>query len=216
MSPIKLFAISFAFWFSLSCYQSKQSLEPTLGLISNLKVSQPIRITIIGDSLSEWSDGYGLQGSLGERFIVQNLGRAGWDTELWLNNLTEPKSIPTDIYFLALGTNDASYRGTLGFATKFNRLISELNRTGIFGFLISTTPLTNQVGLRAAIQENNSYLRTLSVRQNTWITDVEKTLFTADPSPFYPLSDPIHPSSEGYQLLGKSYFSKILTLPLPL
>lgn len=200
----------------MSCYQSKRNLEPTLSLISNLKVSQPIRLTIIGDSLSEWSDGFGLQGELGERFIVRNLGRAGWDTELWLNNLTEPKSIPTDIYFLALGTNDASYSGSQGFATKTVRLITELNRIGIFGFVISTTPLTNQAGLRPSIQENNSYLRTLSVRPNTWIADVEKTLFTADPSPFYPLSDPIHPTKEGYQLLGKTYSSKILSLPLPL
>ncbi|MCZ8156611.1 MAG: SGNH/GDSL hydrolase family protein [Leptospira sp.] len=189
----------------LNCYHSKKEDIAILILLS--RQSSPIRITVVGDSLSQWSDTFGLKNKLPASYQITDVSKAGYDTTQWLTELSVVESIPTDIWIVELGTNDASYYGTNGFLERYTQLIERLSNRPFSIFLLSTVPITNQVGLHQSIQKNNESIRALvQSNQKYRLADLEQAFSnTGNATGLYSIADPIHPNQIGYEIIGETY-----------
>ncbi|MBL0953841.1 MAG: SGNH/GDSL hydrolase family protein [Leptospira sp.] len=170
------------------------------------------KITIVGDSLAQWSDGFGLKQKLPSEFTVTDLSVAGYSTEDWLQNKNRLNEIPTQIWILELGTNDAMVYGTSGYETRTRSLIDFLQNSQNSIVYLTLIPRTNMSSIRETIRTNNETLRQIkSQKQNIDIIDVESVFesYKGD-VPLYPVSDPIHPNQIGYEIMGELYRKKIL------
>ncbi|TGK82620.1 SGNH/GDSL hydrolase family protein [Leptospira noumeaensis] len=170
------------------------------------------RITIVGDSLGQWSDGFGLKTKLGSEFTVTDISVAGYTTEDWLQNKEQMNEIPTDLWIIELGTNDAMVYGTNTYESKTKELISYLESSQNSKVLLTAIPLTNMSSIRETIRTNNQTLRQLKTG-NSGIDLVEiESIFESYSGnlPLYSISDPIHPNQIGYELMGEAYRKKIL------
>ncbi|PJZ81880.1 SGNH/GDSL hydrolase family protein [Leptospira meyeri] len=170
------------------------------------------RISIVGDSLGQWSEGFGLKTKLPQEFKVTDISVAGYTTEDWLQNRSRMEEIPTDLWIIELGTNDAMVYGTNGFESRTLELISILQSSPTTKILLTTIPLTNMSSIREIIRSNNQILRQLKGKKtNIDFVDIE-SLFESNPGtiPLYPISDPIHPNQLGYEIMGEAYRKKIL------
>ncbi|PJZ47413.1 SGNH/GDSL hydrolase family protein [Leptospira brenneri] len=170
------------------------------------------RITIVGDSLGQWSDGFGLKSKLPSEFKVTDISVAGYTTEDWLQNKNRMNEIPTDLWIIELGTNDAMVYGTNGFESRTKELISFLESAQTSRILVTAIPLTNMVSIQETIRTNNQILRNLKdTKPNVDYVEIESIFETYSGSlPLYPVSDPIHPNQIGYELMGEAYRKKIL------
>lgn len=200
----------FSFLFCVGCYHSDHPTNHYLSLLGGLSLET--RITIVGDSLGQWSDGFGLRTKLPLEFKITDISVAGYTTEDWLQNRNRMTEIPTDLWIIELGTNDAMVYGTSGFESRTLELISILQSSPITKILLTTIPLTNMSSIREIIRSNNQILRQLKgTKPNVDFVEIE-LLFESNPGeiPLYPVSDPIHPNQLGYELMGEAYRKKIL------
>ncbi|PJZ84679.1 lipase [Leptospira harrisiae] len=170
------------------------------------------RITIVGDSLGQWSDGFGLKTKLPKEFTVKDISVAGYTTEDWLQNQNRMNEIPTDLWIIELGTNDAMVYGTNGFESRSIELISILQSSQNTKILFTALPLTNMSSIREIIRSNNQILRNLkATKTNVDFVEIESIFESYTGGvPLYPASDPIHPNQIGYELMGEAYRKKIL------
>ncbi|WP_244934665.1 SGNH/GDSL hydrolase family protein [Leptospira vanthielii] len=209
--PDKTFIILvFSIFLLIGCYHSDKPTNQYLSLLAG--VSMDRRITIVGDSLGQWSDGFGLKTKLTPGFKVTDISIAGYSTEDWLQNKNRLNEIPTDLWLLELGTNDAMVYGTSGFESRTLELISFLESSQSSKVMITTIPLTNMSSIRETIRTNNQIIRRLKEnRANLDYVEIE-SLFESYASevPLYPASDPIHPNQIGYEIMGEAYRKKIL------
>lgn len=199
-------------WFFLTtgCYHSDKTNNQYLSLLGEISLNH--QITIVGDSLGQWSDGFGLKSKLPAEFKVTDISVAGYTTEDWLQNKDRLNAIPTDLWILELGTNDAMVYGTIGFESRTRELISFLESSQVSKVLLTTIPLTNMASIKETIKANNQTIRLLKENKpNIDYVEIE-SIFESNPSgvPLYPLSDPIHPNQIGYELMGEAYRKKIL------
>ncbi|MBM9591643.1 SGNH/GDSL hydrolase family protein [Leptospira sp. 201903075] len=170
------------------------------------------RITIVGDSLGQWSDGFGLRTKLPSEFKITDISVAGYTTEDWLQNKNRMNEIPTDLWIIELGTNDAMVYGASGFESKTRELVSFLESSQVSRVLLTAIPLTNMTSIRETIRTNNQTIRNLKENKtNIDFVDIESIFESYSGSlPLYPISDPIHPNQIGYELMGEAYRKKIL------
>ncbi|XDD46292.1 SGNH/GDSL hydrolase family protein [Leptospira sp. WS39.C2] len=170
------------------------------------------KITIVGDSLAQWSDGFGLRQKLPSEFSVTDLSVAGYSTEDWLQNKNRLNEIPTQIWILELGTNDAMVYGTNGFESRTLTLIDFLQNSQNSFVYLTLIPRTNMNSIRETIRLNNLTLQQIkSLRKNVDTVDVESIFETYQGEiPLYPIADPIHPNQIGYEIMGELYRKKIL------
>jgi lysophospholipase L1-like esterase len=195
-----------------NCYHTEKDNLSLLTLLN--QNASPIRITIVGDSLSQWSDSFGLKTKLPATYQITDLSIAGYDTELWLEDLSKAESVATDIWIIELGTNDASYKGTTFFRERYTEILKRLEQRSYSYFLLSAIPKTNQVGLHNTISINNEVIREL-VKSNTRyrLVDLEVVFTNASVNTtLYSLTDPIHPNQIGYELIGEEYRKILLGL----
>ncbi|WP_244279465.1 SGNH/GDSL hydrolase family protein [Leptospira brenneri] len=192
------------------CYHSDKPNNQYLSLLGGISLER--RITIVGDSLGQWSDGFGLKSKLPSEFKVTDISVAGYTTEDWLQNKNRMNEIPTDLWIIELGTNDAMVYGTNGFESRTKELISFLESAQTSRILVTAIPLTNMVSIQETIRTNNQILRNLKdTKPNVDYVEIESIFETYSGSlPLYPVSDPIHPNQIGYELMGEAYRKKIL------
>lgn len=204
-----LFLIPFAI---TNCYHSKKEDLTLLTLLSQNAPS--VRVTIVGDSLSQWSDSFGLRQKLPSSYTITDVSRAGYDSIMWLEDLAIAESVPTDIYIIEIGTNDASYNGTRDFLNRYTQIIRRLEQKSNSFLILSTVPKTNQTGLHESIQSNNISIREFVKTNNRYrLADLESLFSSASENlPLYPISDPIHPNQIGYTLIGEEYRKILLGL----
>ncbi|TGL39229.1 SGNH/GDSL hydrolase family protein [Leptospira perdikensis] len=170
------------------------------------------RITIVGDSLGQWSDGFGLKTKLPSEYKVTDISVAGYTIEDWLQNKNRMNAIPTDLWIIELGTNDAMVYGTNGFEVRTKELISFLESSLSSKVILTTIPLTNMTSIRETIRINNQTIRQLKEKKtNVDYVEIESIFESYSGTiPLYPISDPIHPNQIGYELMGEAYRKKIL------
>ncbi|WP_244241969.1 SGNH/GDSL hydrolase family protein [Leptospira kanakyensis] len=204
------FILFISFSFIMDCYHSDKPTNQYLSLLGGFSLQR--RITIVGDSLGQWSDGFGLKSKLGSEFTVTDISVAGYTTEDWLQNKERMNEIPTDLWIIELGTNDAMVYGTSGFESRTNKLISHLESTQNSKAILTALPLTNMASIQETIRTNNQTLRQLKTSKPTIeIVEIESIFESYSGNlPLYPISDPIHPNQIGYELMGEAYRKKIL------
>ncbi|EOQ89002.1 GDSL-like protein [Leptospira yanagawae serovar Saopaulo str. Sao Paulo = ATCC 700523] len=193
-----------------NCYHSD---KPSVQYLSILGAGVMNRnITIVGDSLAQWSEGFGLRNRLPSEFRVTDVSVAGYTTEDWLQNQNRLNEIPTDLWILELGTNDAMVYGTNGFEIRTLELINFLQSNQISSVLLTLIPRTNMTSIKETIRENNDTLRKIKAqKEKVDIVDIESIFESYQGEiPLYPISDPIHPNQIGYDLMGETYRKKIL------
>jgi len=189
----------------LNCYHTKQDNLSILTLLS--QNTSPVRVTIVGDSISQWSDSFGLKQKLGSAYSVSDVSVAGYDTKLWLEDLAKAEVITTDIWIIELGTNDAIYNGTTGFKERYTQIIRRLEQRAFSYLILSAVPKTNQTGIHEPISLNNETIRDL-VKSNAKyrLADLELAFNQASSNlTLYSVADPIHPNQIGYELIGEEY-----------
>lgn len=203
------FILLFFFSFVLNCYHSKPNDDLSNLLLGN---SQMQRVTIVGDSLSEWSRGFGLREKLPANFTVTNLSAAGFSVRDWLERQSILLSNPTETWIVFLGTNDGYLYGNSTFEENYRALLAILQLNLPRNIIVSTLPLTNDAGLKLVLRDFNHTLRKIQKETtNSRLVDLEKAFSNAvGDLPLYPLDDPIHPNQIGYELIGEAYRQCIL------
>lgn len=193
-----------------NCYHSDKPSGQYLSILGANVLNR--KITIVGDSLAQWSDGFGLRSRLPSEFTVTDLSVAGYTTEDWIQNQNRLNAIPTDLWILELGTNDAMVYGTSGFETRTLNLIDFLQSNQNSIVYLTLVPKTKMVSIQDTIRTNNSTLRAIQEKKpKVEIVDIESIFESYQGElPLYPISDPIHPNQIGYDLMGETYRKKIL------
>ncbi|UOG57023.1 SGNH/GDSL hydrolase family protein [Leptospira noguchii] len=180
------------------------------GLSSLLPLVGPLsKVGIIGDSLSQRSDGFGLRQKLGFRFTVTDYSVSGMDvpgcTRMIGSVLTERQ----DLLILELGTNDAIPGSVNQFPENYETLLSSIQARSNAIILVTILPPTINPGYRENIFQINSYLKSLNSRYPT--TDMESVFLEKEKSvSLYSQTDPVHPNPVGYDLMGTAYADTIL------
>ncbi|MCC5815419.1 MAG: SGNH/GDSL hydrolase family protein [Leptospira sp.] len=202
---VKLFILVFLGLNFSTCYHSKkEDLSPLLSLITDKKIS----VLIVGDSLAERSDAFGLREKLGTQFEVLNISKSGWDIPLWMGNQSEILSKKSDILILGLGTNDANNYSTDLFPDRFKEMVNFLRDNHDWRLILTLVPPTDIPSLEANIRINNDHIR--SDYTNYPIVDLFELFKKNQDLPLYPIIDPLHPNPIGYDLIGEEYKKKLL------
>ncbi|PJZ28576.1 SGNH/GDSL hydrolase family protein [Leptospira kmetyi] len=181
----------------------QQGLSALLPLIGPL-----LKVGIIGDSLSQRSDGFGLREKLGSRFTVTDYSVSGRDVPGWTQAIGTAFTEQQDVLILELGTNDVSGYPTDQFPNHYENLIGTIQSKTNSAIIVTILPPTIQPGYRANIFQINPYLRSLGSRYPT--ADMETVFLETEKTiPLYPVTDPIHPNPVGYDLMGTVYADTI-------
>ncbi|MDV6234415.1 SGNH/GDSL hydrolase family protein [Leptospira ellisii] len=197
------------FFLFISCAGKEEGQR---GLSALLPLTGPLlRVGIIGDSLSQRSDGFGLREKLGNRFTVTDYSVSGRDVPGWTIEIGTALTGEQDLWIVELGTNDVSGYPIERFPDNYEFLLNEI-RSKSNGIVMPTVlPPTIQTGYREKILLINPYLRSLGSRYP--IADMETVFLQTENSiPLYPQTDPIHPNPVGYDLMGTVYADSIRTL----
>ncbi len=193
-----------------NCYHSESKENPSLAILGSLNMQK--RITIVGDSLSEWSDGFYLSTKLPSQFVVRDVSIAGFTVTDWLARRSQLHASEADLFIIELGTNDAMVTGTQGFRENYQSLIDHLTINPSPNLIFCKLPLTNMASIQSIIATNNQTIGDLTKQSPKYsFVDLQK-LFETQTIPLYPLSDPIHPNETGYQLIGDALTKHILGL----
>ena len=193
---------------SISCYRpDKQNNLPELLL---LVANRPANLLILGDSLSNFSNSFGIQNALGKNYIVRDLSVPGRDIRDWLVDLERGFSPLPDLVILPLGTNDAVNYPTSEFPQRLNDLLTRVRIRSASRILLVCPPLTESPTHTRNIATNNSYVRTLSSQYP--VSDWEEVFRTNSNLDLYPSLDPIHPNPIGNQLIGARLVRDILQI----
>jgi acyl-CoA thioesterase-1 len=196
--------------FSFACYNSKDKSE--IPALLPLILNKQVGILMLGDSLAERSNAFGLQEKLGTKYNIKNISISGRDVRIWLANKTTIEENKMDIVIVNLGTNDASYYPIEEFPTNYSNLVNYLETVHNWQVVLTLVPPTNDNILKTRIKFNNLWIK--NTYSNKLLVDLE-SLFESKPElPLYPLADPIHPNQIGYDLIGYEYQKKILNLPI--
>ncbi len=206
---LRQISISFVLFF-IGCYSSKKDTPALLALLN--QPTSSYQITIVGDSLSQLSDGFGLKHKLPTSYSIRDMSVTGYGTEDWLVQSPKLEALSTDIWLIELGTNDANLYGTTNFLARYKELLSRLEKNSISIFVLTAVPLTDYVDLRPSIKANNQSIRDLvQTKPNYKLADIEKVFsaYTGVP-PLYSLNDPVHPNQLGLEIMGNEYQRTLL------
>lgn len=178
-----------------------------LALLNSNPSLTTYQVTIVGDSLSQLSDGFGLKHKLSTSYSVKDMSIAGYSTQDWLMESPKLEALSSDIWLIELGTNDANIYGTSGFITRYKELLSRLEKKSISILVLTAIPLTDYVNLQPLIKENNEQIRELvRTKPNYKLVDMEKSFSSySGTAPLYSPNDPIHPNALGLEIMGNEY-----------
>ncbi|MDI7197945.1 SGNH/GDSL hydrolase family protein [Leptospira santarosai] len=197
------------FFLLISCV-GKESEQQGLSFLLPL-VGPLLKVGIIGDSLSQESDGFGLREKLGSRFTVTDYSVSGRYVPAWLQTIGTALTERQDLLILELGTNDVSGYPVDQFPKNYENLLSSIQSRSNAMILVTILPPTSQLGYRANILQINSYLKGLGSRYPT--ADMESVFLEKENTiPLYSQTDLVHPNPVGYDLMGTVYADAIYKL----
>ncbi len=194
--------------FAVLCNQCVSRTEdPLTELFPAVIMAQVQQVLIIGDSLTDFSDGFYLQQSLGPGYIVQHTGIINTDFNYWTGRLDEALSratfAPPAHVIVPLGTNDAFVLGPEAFVDRvqvFHRELRLRSSARVYYFLM---PVTLIPSLEPSLRENNAALSAHVPGDNTVLVDLMSEFDGAPAVPaLYDAADPLHPTETGYRLIG--------------
>ncbi|MCB1326977.1 MAG: SGNH/GDSL hydrolase family protein [Spirochaetales bacterium] len=164
-------------------------------------------VLVVGDSLTEYSDGFYLEQFLGPEFRVYHRGVINKDYAYWTAHLEEAlnqsRTVPPGQVIVALGTNDAFYLGPDAFLSAVASFDSRLRQDHLGVVYYCLMPRTGLASLVPAIAANNAALRS-NPPANSILIDLEQVFDAAPAAPLLYLdSDPVHPTDAGYRLIGR-------------
>lgn len=197
--PIFIIALSI---FVSSCARRNESPETTILLTSILM--KHTTILTLGDSLTHYSDGFGLRGELGDNYHVYHYGIPGSDFVEWRYRLDEGLSVTEgdqpDVIFVPLGTNDGYTAGD-SFLNNLKNFHSELRIRSSARVVYFQVPVTRDPTLALRIGKNNRALQQDPPSDHVQILDMQTPFEEfSNPDLLYPPNDPIHPTEYGYEL----------------
>ncbi|TGK07467.1 SGNH/GDSL hydrolase family protein [Leptospira semungkisensis] len=188
------------------CYSQKD----TNSISSLLPNMDPIPVTVLGDSLCERSQAFGLREGLGSNFEITEAcvslrGVADWLPQLNLALVNTPKLI-----IIELGLNDLLYHSDQSFSGNYNTMLSDLQSKSSALIMVTVLPPTN-ASYRTDILQMNVFLKSLG--SSYPIADMETPfLQTETKIELYPTDDPIHPDPAGYSIMKTVYMTEVAKL----
>ena len=196
-----------------ACVNRSNITDPVTELLPALVLTLSQNVLIIGDSLTDYSSGFGLQARLGPGYTVDFRGIINTDFNFWTGRLDETFAQagadggPPAHVLIPLGTNDAFTLTPPQFLERvsvFHNALRQRTFARAYYFLV---PQTIIVSLAPAIAANNAALRAeFSNRfagDNAVLVDLETVFQNASPvPPLYSASDPLHPTAAGYELIS--------------
>jgi len=160
-------------------------------------------ILVIGDSLTAYSEAFGLAHLLGPSFTVNYAAVPGYDFTDWTYRIDQAFiGPPPNLVLVPLGTNDGyRFTGQI-FLNKLYDFHSEFRKRSNAVVVYFQMPRTKDPGLSAAILQNNAAL--VSGRPgDSSLLDLDTPFQNAANSALlYQGLDPIHPVQAGYDLAG--------------
>lgn len=199
------------FLFFNFCYHVKNESNVLLPLIYLLH-SEGIRVSIVGDSLAQRSQGFFLQEKLGYGYEVKDFSASGRTCLEWINDISRPLEFKPHIIIVELGTNDAMSFSNLAFQNYYNQLLQEIELRSTGKVILTKVPRTKDEGIRNTIVKNNAFIGSFD-QDKYKIVDID---FEFEKYPtkdkLYPLNDNIHPSDFGNHIIGETYKSKIMKI----
>jgi lysophospholipase L1-like esterase len=193
------------------CYSSKTDPIAELSLLSEL-LNRPIRILIVGDSLSVRSNGFGLSERLAGNYEIKDISVSGRSTRDWYLDRTKIIENSQDIILFALGTNDANQYSADEFPAEWNRLSQWIENHSFAILLTTLSSPTRDTVLGPKIRENNTYLRNRVPAR--LLIDMESQFPPESLDDLYPDYDLIHPHPIGYEIMGKTYAEFLIRIGL--
>lgn len=195
-----------------NCYHSKNKENVSLAILGSLTLEK--NITIVGDSLAQWSEGFYLSKKLPNDFKVTDLSVAGYTIDDWLQRSADLNKQNANLFIVELGTNDAMVYGTNGFEERYKQLLSILTANPTSKIILCKLPKTEMISIQSIIQANNQTIDGLAKANSNFRVANLEFLFESNLSgvPFYPLTDPIHPNELGSNLIGDELTKIILGL----
>jgi len=193
-----------------NCYTSKESSD--IPSLLPLLLNQKIEILMIGDSLSERSNAFGLQAKLGSSYHIKDISVSGRDVRIWLTYREKIQENKANLVVVNLGTNDASYYSNDEFPRYYSELIEYLRSASNWQIILTLVPPTNDAILKERIRINNSWIN--KQYPNETKVNLEDLFNKNSNLPLYPTADPIHPNPIGYDIIGSEYLRVISGLPI--
>ncbi len=202
------FILFMSFAFS-GCARQEYDIPPEVLHIMTLtdNPSSVKHLHLIGDSLTRYSDGFYLKSILGSSIrltykAVPGMDFPGWTSQMdtALSEIFDPEETAI---LVVLGTNDGLYYNQNEFTENAHEFHTALRlRTQSFVWYAGV-PRTQDESLAASIVNNNKALQAKLPAGRTGYLDLDsgmqEVLKTEE---LYPVHDPIHPSEEGYRVMG--------------
>ncbi|MEQ9366302.1 MAG: SGNH/GDSL hydrolase family protein [Leptospirales bacterium] len=185
--------------------------DPVSELLPALILTSNQSVLIIGDSLTDFSSGFGLQSRMGPGYTVAFRGIINTDFSFWTERLdeafAEASSGPPAHILVPLGTNDGFTLTPSQFLDRLAGFHGELRKRSFARVYYFLMPGTLIGSLAPAIAANNAALRPEhSLRyagDNSALVDLETVFQNASPVPaLYDAGDPLHPTENGYRLMA--------------
>ncbi|MBX7056856.1 MAG: SGNH/GDSL hydrolase family protein [Leptospirales bacterium] len=189
--------------------------NPSLDLAA---IAAAYRVLIIGDSLTDFSEGFNLQEKLGAGWVVAHRGVINRDFLTWTGRLDEAfdemRSGPPDLIVVELGTNDSFLYGPELFLAHYQNFHADLRLRSQATVYYCLMPLTLIESLGPSIARNNAALRATPLPERVRLIDLEAAFASAAPAPpLYLGDDPLHPTSNGYRLIAAEMARNLQTGP---
>lgn len=194
-----------------SCANRSTNTDPISELLPALILTPSQSVLIIGDSLTDFSAGFGLQSRLGPGYTVAFRGIINTDFNFWTGRLDEAfaqaTAGPPAHVLVPLGTNDGFTLTPAQFLDRVSGFHQELRKRSFARTYYFLMPGTLIGTLAPAITADNAALRTKFpgryANDNTVLVDLETVFQNASPIPaLYEATDPLHPTENGYQLMA--------------
>lgn len=167
------------------------------------------RVLVIGDSLTDFSDGFALQSRLGSGWIAAHRGVINRDYLTWTGRLDEAFDEmpvgPPDAVIVALGTNDSFLYGPEQFLSHWASFHADLRTRSLATTFYCLMPPSLIESLGPSVLRNNAALRSATLPAGVRLLDLEAVIAAAGPwPPTYAADDPLHPTALGYDLIGQA------------
>ncbi|MDX1957460.1 MAG: SGNH/GDSL hydrolase family protein [Leptospiraceae bacterium] len=197
------------FLFNINCYSSKKPLEnKVLNALVLSGTKSPIKLNLIGDSLSTRSESFGLKHSL-PSYQIQDFSIPGYSTNDWLLELDRTLNPNPDIFLIVLGTNDAYKNSGNDFLKNLIRISELLRLKSAARIIYAIPPITKDPIIIPIRTKNNQELRE---RFPNLVIDLERNLQSFSGDSLYPADDPIHPNDFGKTLISEIFRKYFLNL----
>ncbi|MCR9141539.1 MAG: SGNH/GDSL hydrolase family protein [bacterium] len=196
---------------TLACVNRSSNTDVVSELLPALTLTTNQSVLIIGDSLTDFSSGFGLQSRLGPGYTVAFRGIINTDFNFWIGRLDEAfaqaTTGPPAYILVPLGTNDGFTLAPPQFLERVATFHAELRKRSFARVYYFTMPGTLIGTLAPAIAANNAALRPEHVARyagdNSVLVDLETVFQNASPVPaLYDAGDPLHPTQNGYDLMA--------------